>query len=125
MELKDGNRYFGYIQMKNLLSSCTTIMKLYQKIIIIVLLSVSLNSYCFSDSIKKDTIAEKIVAKIDSLNKTKSSNNLKELNAELLLYANAINNNYYLGKAYKYYGNYHRNNQNSDSAIYFYRKADM
>ena len=98
-------------------------MKLYHRVLIITFLSVSLNSYSFTDTIKKDTIAEKIIAKIDSLSKTKSSQKFKKLNTELLLYATTNNNSYYLGKAYKYYANYYRNNQNSDSAIYFYRNA--
>jgi len=98
-------------------------MKFYHKVLIITFLSVSFNFSGFSETIKKDSIAEEMVAKIDSVIKTKSSDKLKELNAELLLYATTINNYYYLGKAYKYYGNYYRNNQNSDSAIYFYRIA--
>jgi len=98
-------------------------MKFSHKVLIITFLSISINFSAFSEIIIKDSIAEKIVAKIDSLNKAKSSNNLNELNTELLLYATVINNNYYLGKAYKYYGNNQRNNQNYDSAIYFYRKA--
>ncbi|RLD77757.1 MAG: hypothetical protein DRJ10_11390 [Bacteroidetes bacterium] len=98
-------------------------MKMHHRVLVITFFIVSFNFYGFSGTIKKDTIAEKIVAKIDSLSKTKSNHKFKKLNTELLLYATTNNNSYYLGKAYKYYGKYYRNNKNSDSAIYFYRNA--
>ena len=97
-------------------------MKLYLKVLTIMFLCLFLNSTGFAD-VKKDTIAERIIAKIDSLEISKSSQKFKKLNAELLKYASLSNNRYYLGKVYKYYASYHRNKQNSDSAIYFYRNA--